>query len=138
MTMKVHQVKATVFSGSDYQEVYPPARRLYNKIKGQTKRQPYVRSAYFRKDKVFIELFWVHLNQKNRKERNARLKFYGCGIELLRATRLEPTTKINPNKQTELLHRFAGITPGKELFYVQVKENRQTRRKDLMSIFPAG
>lgn len=136
--MKVHQVKTAVFPGTDYEELYPRARTLYNKIKGQTRRQPYVRSNYFKKEKVFIELFWVHLNQKNRKERNVRLKFYGCGIELLRNTKLESVIKSNPNKPNELLHRFAGITPAKELFYIQVKENKRTKRKDLISIFPAG
>jgi hypothetical protein len=135
--MKVHKVKATAFPGTDYEEVYPPARRLYNQIKAQTKRQPYVRSTYFKKEKVFIELFWVHLNQKNRKERNQRLKYYACGIELLRTTRQQSTTKKNPNKSNELLHRFAGVTANGELFYIQVKENRRTKRKDLMSIFPA-
>jgi hypothetical protein len=135
--MKVHKVKASTSPGTDYEEVYPPARRLYNQIKAQTKRQPYVRSAYFNKDKVFIELFWVHLNQKNRKERNKRLKYYACGIELLRSTRQQPTTKKNPNKSNESMHRFAGLSPSGDLFYIQVKENRRTNRKDFMSVFPA-
>jgi hypothetical protein len=103
--VKIHQVKALPISGTDYSEVYPPARRLYNQIKAHTKRRPYVRSMYFGKEKVFIELFWIHLNQKNRKERNKRLKFYGCGIELLRTSRQQPTTKVNPNKSNEQLHR---------------------------------
>lgn len=136
--MKVHQVKARAYAGTDFEEVYPPARRYYNQIKASTKRQPYVRSLYFGREKVFIEPFWVHLNQKNRKERNRRIKFFGCGIELLRTTRSTPITKTNPNKPNELLHRFAGITPSKDLFYIQVKENTRTKRKDLMSIFPAG
>jgi len=135
--MKVHQVKTSPYAGTDFDEVHPPARKLYNQIKAQTKRQPYVRSSYFNKEKIFIELFWVHLNQKNRKERNKRLKFYGCGIELLRNTRQQPTSKPNPNKHNELLHRFAGLSPNKELFYIQVKENKRTKRKDLVSIFPA-
>lgn len=135
--MKVHKVKAKVFPGTDYEEVYPPARKLYNQIKSKTKRNPYVRSSYFKKEKVFIELFWIHLNQKNRKDRNKRLKYYACGIELLRETRQLPVTKKNPNKASELLHRFAGITSNGDLFYIQVKENTRTKRKDLMSIFPA-
>ena len=134
--MKVHKVKAKVYPGTDFEEVYPAARRLYNQIKAKTKRNPYVRSAYFKKEKVFIELFWVHLNQKNRKERNKRLKYYACGIELLRQTRQQPVTKKNPNKPNELMHRFAGITSNGDLFYIQVKENSRTKRKDLMSIFP--
>lgn len=135
--MKVHPVRTSPYPGTDFSEVYPPARKLYNQIKGQTRRQPYVRAAYFSKDKVFIELFWVHLNQKNRKERNKRLKYYGAGVELLRTTRQSPVTKKNPNMANELLHRFAGITPQGDLFYIQVKENRRTKRKDLMSVFPA-
>jgi hypothetical protein len=134
--MKVHRVNSSPYHGTDYEEVYPPARKLYNQIKAHTKRQPYVRSAYFKKEKVFIELFWIHLNQKNRKERNKRLKYYACGIELLRLTRQQPVTKKNPNKSNEQMHRFAGVTPNGELFYVQVKENVRTKRKDLMSIFP--
>lgn len=137
MAIKVHQVKSSPYPGTAYDEVYPPARRHFNQIKAQTKRQPYVRSIYFSKEKVFIELFWVHLNQKNRKERNKRLKYYGCGIELLRATRQTPITKRNPNKSNEQLHRFAGIAPNGDLFYIQIKENIRTKRKDLMSVFPA-
>ncbi len=135
--MKVYKVKAITYPGTDYEEVYPPARKLYNQIKAQTKRHPYIKSSYFSKEKVFIELFWVHLNQKNRKERNQRLKYYACGIELLRMTRHEPTTKKNPNKSSEQLHRFAGITPNGDLFYIQIKENTKTKRKDFMSVFPA-
>ena len=135
--MKIHVVKANAYPGTDHSEVYPPARKLYGQIKAQTKRQPYVRSAHFKRGKIFIELFWVHLNQKNRKERNKRLKYYGAGIELLRNTRQAPIIKINPNKPDERLYRFAGATPQGDLFYIQVKENCRTKRKDLMSIFPA-
>lgn len=136
--MKIHTVKSAIYPGSDFSEVYPPARKLYNRIKARTKRHPYVRAAYFKKEKVFIELFWVHLNQQNRKHRNERLKFYGCGIELLRDTHQEPSAKKNPNQPKELLYRFAGVTKSGDLFYIQVKENQKTKRKDLMSIFPAG
>lgn len=108
--MKVYIVNILPTSGTDFSEVYPSARKLFNHIKASSKRQPYVRSAYFDKEKVFIELFWIHLNQHNRKQRNRRLNFYACGIELLRLTRQEPITKQNPNKSRELLHRFAGIT----------------------------
>ena len=127
--MKVVQVKASPYSGSDYSELYPKARKLYNQIKGQTKRQPYVRSKYFKNQKVFIELFWVHLNQKNNKDRVKRIRFYGAGIELLREIRQEPITKSNPNKPNELLHRFAGVTIQGDLFYIQVKENTKLNVK---------
>lgn len=130
-------VKVSTRTGSSWEDVYPPARQLYNHIKSQTKRQPYVRAEYFKKEKVFIELFWVHLNQKSVKERRKRLKFYAAGIELLRTARLQPESKRNPNKSSELLHRFGGITTQGDLFYIQVKEDLKTGRKDFMSVFPA-
>lgn len=135
--MKKHRVKIAAYPGTDYKEVYPPARKLYNRIKAQTKRQPYIRAAYFSKEKVFIELFWVHLNQKNQKERRKRLKYYACAIELLRTTKNRPATRNNPNKSVEYLHRFTGATVTGDIFYIQVKENRRTGRKDFMSVFPA-
>ena len=134
--IKAHQVKTSASPGSDFKEVYPPARKLYNRIKAQTKRQPYVRSKYFRNDKVFIELFWVHLNQKSQKERRKRLKFYACAIELLRETRLEPSTKPSLKRNAELFHRFAGVTQKNELFYVQIKENTRTKRRILCLFSP--
>lgn len=135
--MKIHPVNVSTQPGSSWEDVYPPARDLYNRIKAQTKRQPYIRAAYFHKDKVFIELFWVHLNQKSMKERRKRLKYYAAGIELLRTTRLQPESKKNPNKSSEVLHRFGGITQQGDLFYIQIKENTKTSRKDLMSVFPS-
>lgn len=134
--MKVDPVKASTHSGSSWEDVYPDARRLYNRIKAQTKRQSYIRAEYFKKDKVFIELFWVHLNQKGTKERRKRLKYYAAGIELLRTTRLQPDSKRNPNKLSETLHRLGGITAQGDLFYIQVKEDTKTGRKDFMSVFP--
>jgi hypothetical protein len=127
--MKIHRVSALPNPGTSHAEVYPPAHKLYNQIKAQTKRQPYVRSAYFDKNKVFIELFWIHLNQKNNKERVRRLKYFPAGIQLLRATRQTPISKQNPNKSNEALHRFAGTTANGDLFYIQVKENLKTGRK---------
>ena len=42
------------------------------------------------------------------------------------------------NKSGEILHRFAGSTKEKELFFVQIKEDKKTGQKYLISIFPAG
>lgn len=132
----MHLVKTPAEHGTTWEDVYPPARKLYNRIKAQTKRQPYVKAAFFHKEKVFIELFWVHLNQKGVKERRKRLKYYAAGIELLRTTRIQPESKRNPNKYSEMLHRFGGVTPQGDTFYIQVKEDTKTKRKDLMSVFP--
>jgi len=65
-----------------------------------------------------------------------RMKFFDCGIELIRKSTLEPISKENSNKRSEILHRFAGISKDKELFFVQIKEDKRTGQKFLISIFP--
>jgi hypothetical protein len=130
-----YKTKATKISGANYIDIERKVRREYNTIARRTKRRPYVRSAYFRKDKVFLNLFWTHLNQKYCSERKRRLKYFSCGIELLRHSTLSPTTRENPNGKDELVHRFYGLTSDKTIYCVQVKENRKTGAKFLMSIF---
>jgi len=65
-----------------------------------------------------------------------RMKFYACGMELIQKSRLEPISKENPNKSGEILHRFAGTSADNELFFVQIKEDKKTNKKWLISIFP--
>lgn len=134
--MKVYQTKVKKLTGSDYGEIRFKANALYKQIKSKTRRRTYVRSAYFKKDKVFLDLFWDHLWQKNWRDRVRRLKYYPCALDLIKNSRLEPISKQNPNKENEILHRFAGITPHKELFFVQVKEDKKTDQKLFMSVFP--
>ena len=134
--MNIYTVKASKFSGTSYSEIERQARKLHNTIAKQTKRNAYIRSTYFKKNKIFIKLFWEHLNQKPRKDRKRRLKYYACAIELLRHTPHTPETRQNPNGRNELVHRFAGITKEGEEFYVQVKENKANDDKYLISVFP--
>jgi len=65
-----------------------------------------------------------------------RMKFFGCALELIKNSRFEPTSKENPNKPTEILHRFAGVTKNNDLFFVQIKEDKRTSEKWLVSVFP--
>lgn len=134
--MKVYQSKYNKLSGTSYSELERKARKLHNTIVKKTKRNAYIRSAYFKKDKVFITLFWQHLSQKPRRDRKRRLKYYACAIDLLRNTSHEPETKPNPNGKNEIVHRFAGITKDGDLFYVQVKEDKWSDNKFFMSVFP--
>lgn len=114
------------------------ARQEFHYIQKRTpRRQAHVRSLYFGKDKVFINQFWDHLNQKNRRDKVRRLRLYTCAIDLICNTRLVPDTTQNPNNSDESLHRFGGKTATGELFYVQIKENKKSNRKDFMSVFPA-
>ena len=107
-------------------------------IKKKTKRRPYVRSEFFKKDKIFLEAYWQHLHQKAWKDRYRRVRFFPCGLELVQNTRVSPVSKENPFDRSQILHRFTGITPEKELFRVQIKEEKDTKNKWLMSIFPTN
>lgn len=82
-------------------------------------------------------LFWQHLHEKmNIRNKTRRVKYFPCAIELIKNNRYEPISKENPNRQGEILHRFSGITPENEIFFVQIKEEKKTGQKWLMSVFP--
>lgn len=135
--MEIYQTKSGKLKGTDFHEVWKKANTTYLKIKRRTKRRPYIRSAYFRREKVFINLFWTHLFDKQKwQDRFRRLKYFEAGIELIRNSKLEPISKENPNKKGEILHRFTGLTKENDVFYVQVKEIKSTGSKYLISIFP--
>lgn len=135
--MKPYQAKAKKLPGTRWADVYKKAFLIYKQIKAKTKRRPYVRSAYFKKDKIFLTLFWGHLHEKiSLKDKTRRIKYFQCGIELVRHSKQEPTSKENPNNDGEIVHRFAGLTADNELFFVQIKEVKRTGEKWLISIFP--
>lgn len=137
--MKSYQTKTKKLTGSDFHEVHQKASNLYKEIKKKTKRRPHIRSAYFKKDKIFLELFWQHLFDKpNWKDRTRRLKYFPCAIELIQKSKFEPESKENPNKRIEILHRFGGVTRENDMFFVQIKEDKRTGQKFLISIFPLG
>ena len=135
--MKAYQTKAKKLSGTSYTEVRRKAFRLYLDIKRKSKRKPYIRSAYFKKDKIFLDLFWSHLfEKKNFADLMRRTKLYPCTIELNEKSRLAPRSKENVDKRSEILHRFTGMTAEGELFFVQIKEIKSTGKKCLVSAFP--
>jgi hypothetical protein len=127
--------KKPLLPGTSYDEVLSHARKEYKKIENLTKRQPYVRSKYFNKDKVFLSTFWSHLMQKNRKVRTKRLELFDAAIDLLRNTRDEPETIFKRDDLSVMLHRFYGITRDGIEFCVQVKQEKRSGRKDFMSVF---
>lgn len=135
--MKIYQTKTSKLSGTQYAEIYKEAFAFYRQIKSKTKRRPYIRAAYFKKDKIFLELFWHHLHEKlNMRDKARRIKYFSCAIDLIKNSKYEPSSKENPNKRSEILHRFAGMTKDNELFFVQIKEYKKNNQKWLISIFP--
>jgi len=135
--MQVYKTKAKRLSGTDFREVHQKTLYVYGKIKKKSKRRPYVRSAYFKKEKIFLELYWHHLFEKvNRRDRMRRMKYFDCAIELIQKSHFKPWSKENPNKSREMLHRFYGTSADNELFCVQIKENMKNKQKYLISVFP--
>ncbi len=134
--MNYYKTKRNKIAGTSYSEIEKKGRKVFNFVKAQTRRSPYIRSVYFRKDKIFIKLFWGHLYDKYPKDRIRRMKYIDCGFDLIRNSKIDPITRENFKAKNELLHRFYGKTKGGETYVVQIKENKRTKRKDLISIFP--
>lgn len=133
--MDPYRTKSKKISGSSYREVLHGMLSSYDEIRKRTKRRPYVRSAYFKKEKIFFDYFREHLFQKSPKERMKRMKFFTASVELIKKSRVGPVS-AEKNKG-ETLYRFSGITAEGDNFFVNIKEDRR-ERKYFMSCFPAG
>lgn len=134
--MSIYKTKIKKIAGTSFSEVRVSAENSYRKIKSRSKRTPYIRSKYFKNEKIFLTLFWQHLFDKQEKVRLRRLRFYDCALDLIRHSIFDPETRENFRKKDELLHRFMGSLKNGEQFVVQIKENKRTKRKDLISIYP--
>ncbi len=135
--MQIYRTKVSKLPGTHWHQVSKKAFAIYQTIRRRTKRRPYIRSAYFKKQKIFLQLFWIHLHEKeNIRDKTRQVKYFPCAVDLIQHSRYEPITKENPNKKGELLHRFTGRTPDDILFFVQIKEEKRTGEKWLMSVFP--
>ncbi len=136
MSEQIYRSNKECLSGTSYSEVRKAADGFYKSYTSRTKRQPYIRSAYFSKNKVFLAYFWQHLYQKNWHDRARRLKFFAASLDLIKNSKLVPKTTQNPNKKNELLHRFEGRTKDGQMFTVQIKEDKKNDKKFFMSVFP--
>ena len=134
--MKVFQSKFKVLPGTNYSEVYPLAWQIHKKLRAKTKRRSYVRSKYFKKSKIFIEMFWQHLREKNFNDRTRRLKFFACAIDLLQNSNFAPTSKEIFLSKDRIFHRFLGKSASGETFVVQVLEDKRSDEKFFISVFP--
>ena len=133
--MQYYRVKSRVIPGSSYSQVRNFALQYYRCIAHTTKRLPYIKSIYFKKRKIFLHHFWQHLFEKTPKDRTRRLRFFMCGIELIRTTRYKPEIMVSKKSNREKWYRFFGKTQNNEKFVVQIKETKQNQLF-LMSIFP--
>ena len=134
--MRIYQSKCGKLSGTNFSEVARDARAVLRKLTTKTRRRPHVRSAYFKKSKIFIGPFFAHTHEKSWQDAVRRMKLFPCAIDLVKNSRYEPLSKQDPNNPHIMLHRFGGATRQKELFYVQIKEDKRTGNKYFMSCFP--
>ncbi|KKQ83008.1 MAG: N-acylneuraminate-9-phosphate synthase [Candidatus Woesebacteria bacterium GW2011_GWA1_38_8] len=62
--MNIFQTKSSKLHGTNYKEIVKHAKAEFAIVEHKSKRKPYIRSAYFNKQKVFFDFFWMHLFQK--------------------------------------------------------------------------
>jgi len=134
--MHIYITKIKRFTGTDYREISHKSRNLYKIITSRSKRKPYIRSMYFKKEKVFLDYFWQHLQEKNWRDRVRRLRFYPCALDLIRNSIICHEIKRNPNNYSEIFYKFRGSTVHKEIFIVQIKEDSKRLEKYFISVFP--
>jgi hypothetical protein len=136
--VKVYKSKFGKLPSSSHADVMRAARYEYHKVQKRTpRREAYVRSGYFSKDKVFINQFWEHLKQKSSGDQVRRARLFVCAIDLIRHSTVAPDTIYNYSDMNVGLHRFYGQTKDGLSFCVQIRENKRTGRKDFMSVFPS-
>lgn len=133
---KIFRCTSLPLSGHRYGDIMPQARRLFREIQKKTKRRPYIRSAYFRKDKIFFDYFWVHMNQKSAIDRARRLRYLPCALELMKESRNAPKTFVKITEPGIIHDQFIGIAGDGSAFSVVIKQERATGKKYLLSIFP--
>ena len=151
--MVSYQTKCKKITGTDFDDIASKAYRAYRDIQRKSHRRPYIRSAYgerseltrfwrrsqsgsYFKRKVFLDYFWPHLNQKSRIDRRRRMALLPCAFELIRHSRSSPSSKVNANRKSEILHRFTGVISSKQTFQVQIKEDLKSKRLFFMSVYP--
>lgn len=135
--MRHYQTSVSKIKGSDFKEVHKKAFDLFLQIKKKSKRKPYIRSKYFHKQKIFLQLYWEHLFEKeNWRDRLRRVKLYAAAIEMLQLSDYEPITRESLQKKGEIFYRFGGISAEGDYFFVHIKEDKKRKQKFLISIFP--
>ena len=52
--LMAYKTKKQKIAGTSFSEINRVAKTIFNQVKTRTKRTPYIRSKYFRKEKVFL------------------------------------------------------------------------------------
>lgn len=132
--IKVWKVTSKIIPGQIYQNVNKIARALFHQIERKSKRSAYIRSRYFKKQKVFLSFFWDHLSSKKTQDKVRRLKYFECALEVIQNSCFNPQIRTNPNNKQEIFYRFYGQV-SQNIFVVQIKKDKHNRL-EFMSVFP--
>jgi len=128
------QSKVSCISGSNDKEVFYEARQIFRKYDNK-RRLPYVRSKYFDSQKIFLNMFYKHLDQKPEAEHRRRIIFVPCALDLLKNSRVEPVTPPTDLTRSIVYYRFQGMSGDDKKFIVQVMRDKKNNCY-LMSCFP--
>jgi hypothetical protein len=132
MSQTHYKSRYSKLTGVNENELWHKARLVYGATVKSKRRKPYVRSKYFKNEKVFLDMFWSHTNSKKPKVRRARLMFYQCGLDLIHNTTYKPKEDYIKGN---LCYKFWGYSRDNEEFCVQIKQESKGG-KWLMSVFP--
>lgn len=133
---RLFRCRSRPLTGHKYADIMPQIRQIFRALQRQTKRRTYVRSAFFKKDKIFFDYFWIHINQKLKHDRTRRLRFFACALELLRVSKNPPRTFIKKELPNVIYHEFLGQARDGSRFAVIIKQHRDSGKKYLLSLFP--
>ena len=113
--MQYFLVKSLKIKGSNPKEIIKKAKDFSSLIERSSKRHSYIKSKYFKGEKIFLKYFWTHLYQSGGwKQRSKRVSYFFCAIELIEKSQHKPILiTTNRHKKSETLYRFAGITKNK-------------------------
>jgi hypothetical protein len=129
--IQFYQSKYDRLRASNDREAFYEARLTFRKYDNK-RRQPYIRSKYFDGQKVFLNMFYIHLGQKSPREQRKRIVFVTCAIDLLQHTKIIPEYFV---VKTIEYYRFYGQTKSGVKFAVQVMKDKK-RNRYFMSCFP--
>lgn len=135
MINKYHSTQYSL-TGSNQDDVLRKSKFIYSLIASATRRKPYIRSVFFKKEKVFLDYFWQHLYQKNRSDRHRRLELYACALDLIENSHVPPEIVHDSTRQSEVMYRFYGVSADNKPFIVQIKEIGKRKNKHFISVFP--
>ena len=129
-----YKCKAGLLTGTSAKEIEKKARRLFHDVENKTRRKAYIRSKSFDGEKIFVATFWDHFSKKNYRDRERRLRYYQCALELLARSTVKPEV-IFENK-SEKIYRLSGVTDNGAKFMVRVRFETKTKAHYFTSVFP--